>query len=66
MVIKKERVQKLDSQHPVRRDVVYGRLKLFSDILTLKFVLLGKASYVEKSYFKTRLLKPLSLSLSLY
>ena len=49
MAIKKERVKKIDSQHPVRRDVVYVRLKLFSDILTLKFVLLGKSSYVEKS-----------------
>ena len=27
---KKERVKKTDSQYPVRRDMAYGRLKLFS------------------------------------
>ena len=30
MALKKERVKKIDNQHPVRRDMAYDRLKMFS------------------------------------
>ena len=49
MVIKMERVKKIDSQHPVRRDMVYGQLKLFSYINFTKCdVKLSKGSSINE------------------
>ena len=36
LAIKMERVKKIDSQHSVRRDMAYGRLKQFSHIYFTK------------------------------